>query len=102
MFKHTQHIVIQTNIECEVIEAHNADLEYEADNDVIGDSVNEKENDSFKKTFVNPYQESTRDNFVKCETCDFRANSKDDVKKHKTASHNWCDICFQVLFQNKD
>ena len=40
----------------------NADLEHEADNDIICDSVNDKENESFNKTFVNPSQEMTSEN----------------------------------------
>ena len=88
MFKHTKHVATPINIECEVIETHNADLECEAENDVIDESVNDKENDSFNKTFVNPSQDCNIENIFQCKTCDFRAISKDDLKKHKTASHN--------------
>ena len=94
MFKHTQHVVSPINVECEVVEAHNEDLECEHENEVFDDSVNDRENDSFNKTFVNPSQDSKRENIFQCETCDFRAICKDDLKKHKIASHNWCDICF--------
>ena len=82
MFKHKTKDVTETIIECEDIQNHDADFEPEV------------ENDSFNKTFVNPSQDITRENTFKCEACDFTAVSKDDVNKHKTVIHNWCDICF--------
>jgi hypothetical protein len=98
MFKHKNHVEIQKNDECDELETQryfdNADLEHEADDNIICDILNDKENESFNKTFVNPSQEMTSENTFKCENCDFRAANKDDMMKHKTTSHNWCDICF--------
>lgn len=36
-----------------------------------------------------------------CLTCSFKANSKDDMKKHKLDIHNWCSLCFST-FSNQD
>ena len=64
------------------------------DDDKETDQI-EEHDDSANKKFINPTQVdiSECDLKIKCEICDFRARSKDEVNNHKTTTHNLCSFC---------
>ena len=73
------------------------DDETEIENDA--DELNENENESVNKTFLNPSQADiiSNENVFKCLQCDFETATKGDIVEHKRESHNWCSFCFSTL-----
>ena len=76
--------------------------EGDVDDDKEEDEIDEHD-DSSNKTFINPTQvdDTESDLKFKCEVCDFRARSKNEVNDHKTTSHNWCRYCFSSFISQE-
>jgi hypothetical protein len=96
MFKHKQknEPLIEENDMIELTSDFNEDEQEYFDDDKETDEIDEHD-DSANKMFINPTQVdiSECDPKIKCEICDFRARSKDEVNNHKTTTHNWCSFC---------
>ena len=95
MFKRRQVVEPEKDDEIDDIETksdsiNDDEIEEEDDIDGLENSVN----DTVNKTFINHSQVNNSEKMFKCENCEFRASSKSDVNNHKTASHNWCPICY--------
>ena len=92
-----QHIKKNKPVNDECGDEENDIIEIKSDygDDEEEDEIDEQD-DTVNKTFINPTQvdNTVNDVMIKCDTCEFQANCKSDINKHKHTIHNWCKFCF--------
>jgi uncharacterized Zn-finger protein len=88
--------IIEAESDCgEVME----EIDDETEIENVADEMNENDNESVNKTFLNPSQADmiSNEKVFKCLQCDFETTTKGDIVEHKRESHNWCSFCFSTF-----